>query len=83
MGEDEEDGIEYEFERLASSKKSYRENVQKISHGLAEDIESNSKSLSVLIGALGLMILAFVFYGIELYDFHNRPNFQIGRLKAK
>jgi len=29
MGEDEEDGIEYEFERLASSKKSYRENVQK------------------------------------------------------
>jgi len=69
MGEDEEDGIEYEFERLASSKKSYRENVQKISHGLAEDIESNSKSLSVLIGALGLMILAFVFYGIELYDF--------------
>jgi len=61
MGEDEEDGIEYEFERLAFPKNPIGENVQKISHGLAEDIESNSKSLSVLIGALGLMILAFCF----------------------
>jgi len=42
------------------------------------DIESNSKSLSVLIGALGLMILAFVFYGIELYDFSIVPTFRSG-----
>lgn len=68
MAEDEKSSKDYEFENFESStdEKNHKDQIERISHNLAEDFESNWKPVILGLGIISVLILVFAFYNLKV-----------------